>query len=166
MSTAIAKKYDALRVEFINGAMTLKELADAHGVNYAGLRKAASRGEWMAERNSLSHKVTSEATQAQTEARISELSQFNKDDLAMAKALRGMAAAVINQAQAQKRALPLEEIQRIARIAAEAQKIGRLALGASTDNHELSGPKQGPIQVSNVPIEEYREALKEVLQDY
>lgn len=166
MSTAIAKKYDALRVEFINGSMTLKELADAHGVNYAGLRKAASRGEWMAERNSLSHKVTSEATQAKTEERISELAKFNKDDLAMAKALRGMAANIIKQAQDQKRALPLEEIQRIARIAAEAQKIGRLALGASTDNHELTGPKQGPIQISDVPIEEYKAALREVMEEY
>lgn len=166
MSTAIAKKYDALRVEFINGAMTLKELADAHGVNYAGLRKAASRGEWMAERNSLSHKVTSEATQAVTEARITELAEFNQDDLKMAKALRGLAAQAINRAQAQKQNLTLDDVKKVASIVSEAQKIGRLALGASTDNHELTGPKQGPIQVSNVPIEDYKAALKEVLQDY
>jgi hypothetical protein len=161
------KKYDDIRAEFISGKMTLRDLADKHGVAYDALRKAAARGEWMDERHRLSQKVTSEVINTNIQTRVAELSQFNADDLRMAKALRGMAAQLINQSQqANAKKLTIGELGQIARLTADAQKIGRLALGASTDNHELTGAGQGPIQVSDVPLDEYKAALKQVLDEY
>ena len=162
-----SRKYNDIRAEFIAGKMTLRDLAEKHGVAYDTLRKAAARGEWMDERHKVSQKVTSDAVTASIQTRVSELSQFNADDLRMAKALRGMAAQLINQSQQPNgKELTIGELGQIARLASDAQKIGRLALGASTDNHELTGAGQGPIQVSDVPLDEYKAALKKALEEY
>lgn len=162
-----SRKYNDIRAEFIAGKMTLRDLAEKHGVAYDALRKAAARGEWMDERHKVSQKVTSDAVNASIQTRVSELSQFNADDLRMAKALRGMAAQLINQSQQPNgKKLTIGELGQIARLAADAQKIGRLALGASTDNHELTGAGQGPIQVSDVPLDKYKAALKKALEEY
>lgn len=161
------RKYDEIRIEFINGQMTLRDLADKHGMAYDALRKAAARGEWMDERHRASQKVTAEAVNANIQTRVAELAQFNADDLRMAKALRAMAAKTLNDSQRPNgEALTIAQLGQLARLVADAQKIGRLALGASTDNHELTGAGQGPIQVSDVPLDEYKAALKEVLGEY
>ena len=57
-------KYDSIRAEFVPGTMTLRELATAHGVSYDGLRHAAARGDWSAQR-----KASAERTQEALEAR-------------------------------------------------------------------------------------------------
>jgi hypothetical protein len=161
------RKYDAIRIEFINSNVTLKELSERHNVNYEALRKAAARGKWNDDRAVVSHKVTSQVMEAKLQSRVSELSQFNADDLKMAKALRGLAAKFLNESQnPQSKKITLSEITQIARVVSEAQKIGRLALGASTDNHELTGANQGAIQVTDMPIAEYKAALKQALEDY
>lgn len=161
------RKYSDIRTEFIGGRMTIRELAEKHNVSYEALRKVASRGEWMNERHTVTQKVTSAAVATAIHTRVSELSQFNADDLKMAKALRGMAAQLINQSQQPNaKKLSLGELGQIARLASDAQKIGRLALGASTDNHELTGAGSGPIQVSDVPLDEYKAALKKAIEDY
>ena len=161
------RKYADIRAEFIGGKMTLRDLADKHGVGYDALRKVAARQEWMDERHKVSQKVTSEAVNVAIQTRVSELAQFNADDLRMAKALRGMAAKIINESQQQGgKKLTIGELGQIARLVGDAQKIGRLALGASTDNHELTGAGQGPIQVSDVPLDEYKAAIKKALEEY
>lgn len=162
-----SQKYADIRAEFISGNMTIRDLADKHGFGYDALRKVAARQEWMKERHKVSQKVTSDAVNVSIHTRVSELSQFNTDDLRMAKAIRGMAAKIINESQHQGgKKLSIGELGQIARIVSDAQKIGRLALGASTDNHELTGAGQGPIQVSDVPLDEYKEALKQALKDF
>lgn len=163
---ASSRKYADIRAEFIAGRMTLRDLAEKHGVSYEALRKVASREGWMDERHSVTQKITSEAVAAAIQTRVSELSQFNADDLRMAKALRGMAAKIINESQQGGKKLTIGELVQIARLVGDAQKIGRLALGASTDNHELTGAGQGPIQVSDVPLDEYKAALKKALEEY
>lgn len=165
-------KYDQLKVEFINGKMTLRELAEAHGVKYDALRQVAARGEWMDERHRASQIVTATAIDSQIKTRVSELSQFNKDDLQMAKAIRASAARILTDStqpapdgKPPKR-LTLGELGQLARVVSDAQKIGRLALGASTDNHELTGAAGGPVQLSDVPLAEYEAALKKALDQY
>lgn len=162
-----SQKYVDIRAEFIGGNMTIRELSDKHGLKYDALRKVAARQEWMKERHKVSQKVTSNAVNIAINTRVSELSQFNADDLRMAKAIRGMAAKIINESQHQDgKKLSIGELGQIARIVGDAQKIGRLALGASTDNHELTGAGQGPIQVSDVPLDEYKAALEQALKDF
>jgi hypothetical protein len=164
-------KYDQLKVEFINGKMSLRELAEAHGVKYDALRQVAARGEWMDERHRASQIVTATAIDSQIKTRVSELSQFNKDDLQMAKAIRASAARILTESSQPvdgrpPKKLTLGELGQLARVVSDAQKIGRLALGASTDNHELTGAAGGPVQLSDVPLAEYEAALKKALDQY
>ena len=165
-------KYDQLKVEFINGKMSLRELAEAHGVKYDALRQVAARGEWMDERHRASQIVTATAIDSQIKTRVSELSQFNKDDLQMAKAIRASAARILTESSQPSpdgkppKRLTLGELGQLARVVNDAQKIGRLALGASTDNHELTGAAGGPVQLSDVPLAEYEAALKKALDQY
>jgi len=96
-----SQKYADIRAEFISGNMTIRDLADKRGFGYDALRKVAARQEWMKERHKVSQKVTSDAVNVSIHTRVSELSQFNTDDLRMAKAIRGMAAKIINESQHQ-----------------------------------------------------------------
>lgn len=167
MSMKRGGKYTDIRAEFISGSMNLRELADKHSVDYNALRAAAAREGWVNERANISHKVTLDAVNTAIQTRVSELAQFNADDLKMAKALRGMAAQFIGQSQQQAgKRLTIAELCQVARLVSDTQKIGRLALGASTDNHELTGAGQGPIQVSDVPLDEYKAALQKALMEY
>ena len=44
-------KYDTLRVEFVRGNMTLRQLAEKHGESYDGLRQVAAREKWKEQRH-------------------------------------------------------------------------------------------------------------------
>lgn len=158
-------KQDRLKLEFVNGTMTLRALADKHGVSYTSIRQWASRYEWSKARNDISHAITKKAFASQVKTRIEELTQFNSDDLKMAKALRAGAASLMNK-YSQEQKISLEDLSKIARIVADAQKIGRLALGASTDNAGIGDDEQGPILITDVPIKEYKEALEKALEEF
>lgn len=164
--TKASEKYDQIRVEFVNSNVTLKELSTKHGVSYPALRAAAARNKWTDERNSISQKVTTEALAEQIKTRVSELGQFNADDLRMAKAIRAMAAKMLREWQTDTEDVSVTQLRTLAGVVADAQKIGRLALGASTDNHELTGAGGGPIQHSDIPLKEYEAALERALEKY
>lgn len=120
--------WPALRVEYINNTMTQRELAAAHGVNASTLMARANKEQWEAARKQHQAETSRAAQERLTEVKIDELAQFNADDLRMAKALRGRAAMLMQNASN----LSPAELRSIATTAAEAQKIGRLALGAET----------------------------------
>lgn len=164
--TKASEKYDQIRVEFVNSNVTLKELSTKHGVSYPALRATAARNKWTDERNRVSQKVTTEALAEQIKTRVSELGQFNADDLRMAKAIRSMAAKMLREWQVDTEDASVTQLRTLAQVVADAQKIGRLALGASTDNHELTGAGGGPIQHSDIPLQEYEQALERALEKY
>lgn len=160
-------KYDLILTEYVNSTLSLQELAEKHDVTYGRLRNVAGKQKWSMQRADQSKKVTEAAKAASIFDRVEELRRSNEDDLRMAKALRGLAAQMINNSQQPgARKLSLGELGQAAKVVADAQKIARLALGASTENSELSGPDQGPIKVADVSIEAFLEARAKAIKDF
>lgn len=49
----MSKKYEPIKQEFIQSNVSLRELAEKHGVSYSTLRKVASAENWTEKRNSV-----------------------------------------------------------------------------------------------------------------
>lgn len=121
--------------------MQYKELADRHGLKEATVRKRANREGWQAERHALSRSVTEKATATLTTDRVSELEKFNADDLRIARAIREKAERMMASAETP------ADLRALAGAVDVAQKVGRLALGATTGNTGLSSPSGGAIAI-------------------
>lgn len=128
----MATDWAALRVEYVNGSMDYHELAKAHGLKHATVRQRANREKWQEARHTLSQAVTHAAQAKLTEDRTDELTKFNEDDLKMARAIRAKAARLMGND------LSAQELRALAGAVDVAQKVGRLALGASTENSAIS----------------------------
>lgn len=164
----------ALRLEYINGAMTMAELAAAHGIKDGTLRQRVNRDraegdDWHEARNALSRAVTAEAQNRLGALRVDALAEFNQADLDLAVAIRERAkemldSGVTTQDDGEAAGLTSRDLNAIAKAAESAQKIGRLALGVSTENLGHGGPGgEGPIAHASLTPAEYAQALKEAL---
>lgn len=124
----MAIDWAALRVEYVNSAMTYGELAEKHGLKPGTVRQRANRENWNDSRNALSQLVTTTATEQITDNRVDELTKFNQQDLETAKAIRNKAIEMMGQIDTP------SDLRALAGAVDVAQKVGRLALGASTEN--------------------------------
>lgn len=122
----------ALRLEYVHGTATMRELADKHGIKAAGLMRRAAKEGWDAERKQKSAEVSKAASATLTMSRAEELARFNADDLKMARAIRAKAAQMMATATTP------AALRALAGAVDTAQRVGRLALGASTDNTAVS----------------------------
>lgn len=130
--------YDALRVEYVNGTMSLRELAASHEINSAGLMKRAAKEKWEDERQQRSAAVSSAAQEKLTGERTDQLAKFNEDDLKVARAIRGKAAQMMGGVGSP------QDLRALASAMEIAQKIGRTALGL-TDKLKLLGDPDAPL---------------------
>lgn len=126
----MATDWTAIRTEYINGA-EYPDLAHKYKVKEATLRQRASRHKWSQERQKASQLVTAKATEALIETKAEQLAKFNADDLKVARNLR---ALVNRQIQKSNGEMDASTIRALAGAASEAQRIGRLALGAETES--------------------------------
>ncbi len=126
--------WTALRLEYVNSTITLRALADKHGIKAAGVMRRAANEGWDAERKQRSAEVSEYSQTALTDERASELAQFNRTDLQLAKAIRVMVARRIERVSQSRAQMKSAELATLARAVETAQKIGRLALGAATEN--------------------------------
>ena len=124
----MATDWTALRVEYVNSVLQYKELADKHGMKEGTVRQRANREDWAKERNAVSRAVTQKAEAALSEDRVVALAQFNADDLAIAREIRSRAQAMMSDE------LRPNDLRALAGAVESAQKVGRLALGAATEN--------------------------------
>ena len=124
----MATDWAALKVEYVNSALTYGELAERHGLKAGTVRQRANREGWNDSRNAVSQFVTATATEQITENRVDELIKFNAEDLATAKAIRNKAIAMMDGIESP------SDLRALAGAVDVAQKVGRLALGASTEN--------------------------------
>jgi hypothetical protein len=124
----MATDWTSIKLEYVNGHMSQRDLADKHQINPAGLMKRAANEGWEAERQQKSAEVSKVAQDLMTEDRTAVLAKFNEDDLRMARAIRAKAATMMKSIESP------SELRAIASAADVAQKIGRLALGAETEN--------------------------------
>ena len=132
----MAIDWTAIKTEYINGA-EYPALAKRHKIKEATLRQRASRNKWSQERQKASQAVTTKATAVLVESRAEQLANFNADDVRVAKAIRAKAAKLLQAATTP------HELRALAGAFDSAQKIGRLALGASTENSNVSTAPSG-----------------------
>lgn len=124
----MATDWQAIKLEYVNSPLSLKEIAEKHDLKDATVRQRAHREDWEAERHALSQSVTQAAQEQLTDDRANQLAKFNEDDLRMARAIRAKAASMIKELDNP------SALRAVAGAADLAQRIGRLALGAETEN--------------------------------
>jgi ABC-type ATPase with predicted acetyltransferase domain len=129
----------ALRIEYVHSSITMRALAEKHGINAAGVLRRAAKEGWDAERKNEAAKVISASSAVITESRIDELVKFNQDDIKVARAIRSKAAQMLQKADTP------AALRSLASAFDTAQKIGRLALGASTENSNVSTRALDPL---------------------
>lgn len=142
----MATDWAALRVEYVNGSMQYKELAEKHKLKEGTVRQRANREDWAHERNALSRAVTQAANAVLGDERTQRLAKFNDQDAKIAEALKAKAVRLLNGADVDDRVLA-----NLTRIFDGAQKIGLLALGAATENHNVT-TKQLPTSIDEFII--------------
>ena len=128
----MAVDWSALRIEYVNSALQYKELAEKHGLKEGTVRQRANRERWGEARNAASRAVTEKAGAVLTTSRADELARFNEDDLKMARAIRAKAARMMSED------MRPNDLRALAGAVEAAQKVGRLALGASTENSTVT----------------------------
>lgn len=170
-----ATDWESLRLEFIHGRMSAEELAAAHGLKGSTVRKYAQRHNWREQREELSRRVAETAERVAqraedvaVEQRATTLAEFNADDVRLAKALRAEVARILNKSrEAGGARLSPRDLNALVGAHEKAQRIGRLALGVSTDNLGHGGENgQGPVPVASVPVEVYLAAREQALKDF
>lgn len=141
---AIKVDWIALRVEYVNGTMALTDLAAKHSVPVSSVEKHCSREGWRDERARLSAKVRESATKSVAKTRTAQLKEWNENDLRIAKALRSKVASRISNLNEDSSAFT-GQLRALASAAESAQRLARLALGATTQNTGLSDIEGNPI---------------------
>lgn len=129
----MATDWQALRIEYVNGAMQYKELAEKHGIKEGTVRQRANREDWAHERNALSRAVTQAANAVLGDERTQRLAKFNDQDAKIAEALKAKAAKLLGRDT-----IDPSELSALSRVFDTAQKMGLLALGAATANTSIT----------------------------
>ncbi len=156
------RDYTPIRAEYISGTMSLADLASRHDVSVRSLEYRCAKEGWAAAREKFAQEVTARAEELVLQRNAQELAKFNDDDLRVAKSLRAKAARMLGGE------LTPVELRAVAASFDVAQRIGRLALGASTDNQTVYGRDGGPIQqeAAVVTPQELAEACRSVINKY
>lgn len=128
----MAADWAAIRIAYVHGTDTMRELAEKRGVGASALMRRAAKEGWDAERKQKSAEVSKAAAETLTDSRASELAKFNADDLRMARAIRVKAAQMMASAGTP------GALRALSGAVETAQRVGRLALGASTENANVT----------------------------
>jgi uncharacterized protein YjcR len=128
----VSADWTAIKTEYVHGTDTMRELAEKHGIKAAGLMRRAANEGWDAERKQKSAEVSKTVSDSLVSSRAEDLAKFNADDLMMARAIRAKAAKLMANANTP------ADLRALAGAVDTAQKVGRLALGASTENSSVT----------------------------
>lgn len=150
----------AVKLEYINSSKSIRQVAEEFKVGASAAMKRCAAEGWEAERKQQAEKVSAAAQKVSTINRAQELAKFNEDDLRVARAIRAKAASMLAGVKSP------TDLRALASAMDAAQKIGRLALGATTDNTGHSDPNGGPIPISSVPVKDYLRARSELLKEF
>lgn len=137
----MATDWAALKLEYTHGTVTMRELADKHGIKSAGVMRRAAKEGWEAERKQESAKVSKAANEVLGEDRAARLAKFNDQDAKIAEALKAKAAKFLNSDS-----IDPQDLGALSRVFDTAQKMGLLALGAATANTTVSTRTLDPLK--------------------
>jgi hypothetical protein len=121
----------AVQSEYISG-VEYAELSEKYNVKEATIRQRAKRGDWSQQRHNASLAVTEMAVTSMIEEKAALLIKLNETDLSAADSLREKAATLLAEATT------ANELKALSGVYDIAQKISRLALGASTENSTVT----------------------------
>lgn len=150
-----------IRFAYINCTLTPTQFAEKHGIEQATFNRRLHHGKWAGERKIVQAEIDRKAQLLVIEQRAKELAEFNKADLTMAKSIRGLVASKVHIMKRRKEEAELlnedfeinhNELRTLAITVESTQRIGRLALGASTDSHELTGKGGSPLAAPTIII--------------
>lgn len=150
-----------LEHEYVTGTMSVRELARMHKIPEDTLVNHATRGYWEKKRKRTRHDLVIASTKKHIEHRAAQLAKFNDEDFKLACALRAEVAKHIANAQKEGKLLNPNAIRALAAAAQTAQQIGRLALGASTGNIDITEQPKGFFKIVGRDIEHEEEAFEE-----
>lgn len=139
--------WDKIRLEFITSDLTLIVLADKHNVSMSSIRTHAAKEKWTDQREAHLSKAADMSIEKDLERRANQLAEFDTQSIEMAKELFLQAKYHFDTAKKAKKAIATAPLASLSGTVEKAQKIGRLALGAETENSKLSGL----IQTKNLP---------------
>jgi len=129
----------AIQTEYISG-VEYAELSEKYGIKEATIRQRAKRGDWSQMRHNTSQTVTEVAISAIIEVKADLLAKLNEVDLTAAQSLRDKANELLATVAT------ANELKAISGTFDIAQKISRLALGASTENSTVTN-KELPVSI-------------------
>lgn len=140
----MATDWAALKLQYVHGAETLREIADKHNIKAAGVMRRAAKEGWDAARKQESAKVSTVAHAALGDERATRLAKFNEQDAKIAEAIKSKAARMLQGLKDGDD----KTLANLTKIFDGAQKIGLLALGAATENLSVT-KKELPASVDD-----------------
>jgi hypothetical protein len=129
--------------EYVTTDATLRDIAAKFRCHRKGVERRSVLDGWGAARERFRDSVGRRAQELQVETRAHKLKDWNDADLNIAKAIRGQTAKEFNrqvkEAVEKGQTLDFNTLRNISSVIESTQRIGRLALGATTDNQGMIG---------------------------
>lgn len=159
-----APDWVAVRIAYVHSTLSLSQVAEDYGINRKAVEGRCEREGWVALRRQAQESMGAAVAARIAAEKTEELAAWNQNDIRVAKSLRQQIAKAVNDANAiAGEPLSARDIRALAGAAVDMQKMGRLALGATTENTGVSSPEGGAVAVESVTPAEYKAALREVL---
>lgn len=166
--------WNAIKTEFITGTASLIDLGRKYGIKGSTIRnrsagkKTRDADNWQDLRDEWRRKVAAAAADVLAEQKKTELVTFNKNSLEIAKGIQTQIGKQLLVAQKGGFSIDPKELRLMAGALEQSQKVGRLALGVSTDNLEHTGKDGGPIESEyrQILVEDVMAARERILKEY
>jgi hypothetical protein len=130
----------AARQAYVTSDQTLGDVAAQYGCSEQAIKRRSMLDRWTDARNAFRRAVNAKADAAQAESRAHTLKVWNEADLMLAKAIRSRVAARLNKLNQRPDVdARIDELRSLASIIESTQRVGRLALGATTGNQGVIG---------------------------
>lgn len=127
------KSYDwvAIKVQFINSSLTVKEFADKYSIPYGTLKKQATQGKWLDDRSAIGAETVRKSAEVSTDVRAYQLTDLEHECVDTAKKALGKLNMMLDSSDKP------NQVAVISSALVNLQKVYRLALGASTENQTV-----------------------------
>lgn len=128
----MATDWTSIKLEYVHGTETMRELAERKGIKAAGLMRRAAQEGWEAERKQKSAEVSKTVSGLIIAERVDELAEYNAADLSAAKRIREKALMMLDSTDSP------NEVKALSGAIDTASKVARLALGVPTENSSVT----------------------------
>jgi hypothetical protein len=140
----MATDWSVLEVEYINTSVTMRELAEKHGIKASGVFTQAVKRQWDDKRKQSQAKISKQANRTLELSRTELLEKLNLDDLDAANAIKAKARQMLEIIETP------NDLRALSASLDVAQKISRLALGVETS--KTSSDVSAKVSVENLDL--------------